>query len=135
MGLSGPCMVIGMDTPHEGHGQESAAAPVTVATVTINATAEVPLPPEKRQPERDEGGRWFEPDSLVVTYAQQYRDAGTVDEKIGEWEVTAVASGPLLSAGSAARRRTKRIYHGGEGGDIPAWVGEYVDRYHPSKRS
>ena len=124
-----------MDNPHEHRTPAPAPQRAAVATVTINATAEVPVPEDRRQPIRDNENRWFEPDSLVITYAQQYSDAGTVDEEIGPWQVTAVASGPLLSGGTTARRRAARRFQDGEAGDFPAWVGEYVDRYHPAKRA
>lgn len=127
-------MVIDMDiSPHD---QEAPAPPTTVAAVTDNRTANVPIPKDRRQPIEDDGTqpRWFLPDTLVITYAQEYDD----DNPDGAWEVTAVASGALLSGGTPARRRTSRTFRGTPeqvGPAFPEWVNYYVDRYHPSKRA
>lgn len=106
------------------------------ALVTIRAIAQVPLP-KKTAPIQEDGPkeRWFQPDEVTISYVQEYTDPHGIDEAISPWDITAVVAGRVLTSGTAGARRSNVTYRDDpEAQTLPAWLQQYVDRYHPAKR-
>lgn len=104
-------------------------------TLEFHATARCPIP-EGTPPIQDDSAkqRWFSPTEATINYEQEKTDPGGVEEKVTDWDVTVVVSGPLLTSGSTGRRPTRVTYRrDSEQDTIPSWLNEHVERYHPSK--
>lgn len=109
------------------------------ARVQIHSIVEVPLTVDDLTLRDDtDRRRYFAPDKVTITYVQEYAEAGTVDETIGPWDVTAVVSGLLITGGAVGKRRSSRTFTAPPGEmdpGLPDWLGDIIGRYHPAKRA
>jgi hypothetical protein len=116
------------------------------ATVIRRATVEVPLITDNEESEihlredndKREKRRLFVVDRVTLTCMQEYTEADSADEGVTPWDVTAVASGRMITGGTVGNRRLSRTFHDDPAADeptLPAWLGEIIERYHPRKLS
>jgi hypothetical protein len=110
------------------------------ALVRIQSTVEVPVTGDDLYLRDDtERRRVFAADKVVILYVQEYTETGDVVETITPWDVTAVVSGFIVTAGVPGKRRATRTFSQDPHADTlpqwPDWVGDAVERYHPRKRS
>ena len=113
------------------------------ATGTIAATVEVPVTDEDFYLHEDaDRDRLFAVDTITLRYAQEYTGAGTADETLGPWDVTAVMRGPIVTGGVKGKRTTRKTVYDvltAETETRPPWLGPWLvdvaQRYQPLKRT
>jgi hypothetical protein len=115
-----------MTTPHLGP-----------ADVTMNATVTVPVIGDDLFVRDDTSApRVFLADTVTITYAQSYTDAGSDIEQASPWTVAARVSGYVITGGRVGKRPAHRTFRDGVESDAPAfppWLAGVIDRYHPGK--
>jgi hypothetical protein len=107
------------------------------ADVTMNATVTVPVVGDDLFVRDDTAApRIFLADRVTITYAQSYTDAGSKEETVSAWTVTARVDGSVITGGRVGRRPAHRTFRETDETNEPAfpsWLAGVIDRYHPGK--
>jgi hypothetical protein len=106
------------------------------ADVSVHATVTVPVKADDLFVRDDtESPRVFLADTVTITYAQSYTDAGSDHEMVGPWEVVAVVGGHVITGGRVGKRPARRTFrdNGSDDAAFPSWLAGVIDRYHPDK--